>query len=281
MANTSRVRPRPHLLRVRRIRQLSPQMRRITLVGEGLAGFPADCEGAHIKLMLARPHQADPLLPVPGPEGLVWPAAEDKPITRTYTVARFDSLTGEMDVDFVLHGDDGPASRWASAAQAGDSIGLAGPSGPARYRPGAAWYLLLGDPSSLAAVAAVLRALPEDAVGHALIEVPAASEIQPLTRPPGISLQWLSRDGAAAASSTLLLTALRQLDWLDGMPSVTLAGESKQVVALHAHLLTKGVPRTAMYAVPYWKERCAEEAYQEERYQIMDEMDEAADAVRV
>ena len=50
---------------------------------------------------------------------------------RTYTVRRH--LPGErrIEVDFVLHGaerDRGPASRWATVAAPGDTVGMYGPA---------------------------------------------------------------------------------------------------------------------------------------------------------
>ncbi|WP_211441945.1 siderophore-interacting protein [Collimonas humicola] len=261
----------PRMLRVRRTLQLTPHMRRITLAGPALAGFPLDSNGAHIKLLLPRPGQVEPVLPTLGPDGPVWPPDDIRPIARTYTVGRYDAEAGELDVDFVLHGDDGPASSWALHAVAGTAVGVAGPGGPPRFVPDAEYYLLLGDPSAFAALAAVLGALPGHARGEALIEVPDRSEIQHLRHPPGIAVRWLSREGAPAGSSTLLLDHVRELHWPAAAVSVTLAGESTQVVALREYLLKeRAVPRRAMYAVPYWKDEHTEEAYHAERHRIMD-----------
>lgn len=273
MSSSSRTPPR--LLRVRRTTDLTPHLRRITLAGPALAGFPAGSDGAHIKLLLARDDQAEPVLPTLGPDGQrQWPPEHLRPISRTYTVARFDAAAGELDVDFVLHGDDGPASRWAARARPGHAVGVAGPGGPDRCRPDADWQLLVADPSSLAMLASVLAALPATAVGHALIEIGEAADMLPLAAPAGIRVQWLSRGGAPAGPSERLLHAVRALDWLPGVPSVSLAGESRQVVAIRDHLLhERGVPRTAMYAVPYWKDQFDEEAYHAERHRIMDELD--------
>ncbi|PHV11874.1 siderophore-interacting protein [Chitinimonas sp. BJB300] len=273
----SKPRTPPRLLRVRRITQLAPQLRRVTLVGTALAGFPEGEEGSHIKLMLAREGQVEPVLPTLGPDGPIWPPADQRPISRTYTVARYDAAAGELDVDFVLHGDDGPASRWALHAKAGDAIGVAGPAGPDRHQRNADFYLLVGDPSSLAALSAVLNALPADARGYALVEVPNRDEIMPLPHPVGVELQWLSRDGAAAGASTRLLDAVRNLAWPTGRVSVTLAGESTQVVAIRDWLLhERKLPRDMLYAVPYWKDTYTEEAYHAERHRIMDELEEVA-----
>jgi len=261
----------PRLLRVRRTLQLTPHMRRVTLAGPALSGFPPDSNGAHIKLLLPRPGQSEPVLPTLGPDGPVWPPDDIRPIARTYTVGRYDAEAGELDVDFVLHGDDGPASSWALHAVVGAAVGVAGPGGPPRFVPDADYFLLLGDPSAFAALAAVLGALPEHARGTVLIEVPDRGEIQHLRHPPAVTVRWLSRERAAAGSSTLLLDQLRTLDWGSGSVSVTLAGESTQVVALREYLLKeRAVPRRAMYAVPYWKDEHTEEAYHAERHRIMD-----------
>jgi len=266
----------PRLLRVRRRTRLTPGMVRITLAGDALQGFPLHSDGAHIKLMFARPHQAEPVLPTLGPNGPIWPPDPERPITRTYSVSRYDPAAGELDVDFVLHEHDGPGSGWARHAKVGAAVGVAGPGGPDRIKPGADWYLLVADPSALAALAAALRTLPPQARGYALVEVPSEVEIQPLSHPPGIQLRWLIRGELAAASSRLLLQEMQALAWLPGVPSVMLAGENSQVVALRDDLLQRGVPRAMLYAVPYWKDAHTEEAYHQERHRIMDELDSPA-----
>src|SRR5437016_8029111 len=99
MSKTPAPRTPPRLLRVRRTRQLTPHMRRITLAGEALAGFPTDSDGGHIKLLLPRPGQVEPVLPTLGPDGPIWPADDIRPIARTYTVGRHDPAAGELDID--------------------------------------------------------------------------------------------------------------------------------------------------------------------------------------
>ncbi|WP_374351939.1 siderophore-interacting protein [Chitinimonas sp.] len=271
----SKPRTPPRLLRVRRITDLTPHLRRITLAGPDLAGFPEGEDGSHIKLLLARDGQAEPVLPTLGPDGPIWPPAELRPISRTYTVAAYRADAAELDVDFVLHGDNGPASRWASHAQIGSAIGVAGPGGPARHQADADYFLLIGDPSALAALAAVLAALPASAKGWVLIEVASQAERIALAAPSGVTVCWLDRQGAPAGSSTRLLDAVRQLPWPPGKVSVTLAGESNQVVAIRDFLLAaRQLPPALLYAVPYWKDRYTEEAYHAERHRIMDELTE-------
>jgi NADPH-dependent ferric siderophore reductase len=273
--NTPTKRTPPRLLRVLRTEQLTPHMKRITLGGPELRGFPVNSDGTHIKLLLPQAWQQEPILPTLGPNGPVWPPANIRPISRTYTVSRYDEHTGELDVDFVLHGDNGPASRWALNAQPGSAIGVAGPGGPELFKPRADWFLLVGDPSSLALINAVLRQLPADAQGMVFIEVPHVDEIQVLPLPTHIKARWLLRGEYPAGQSTLLLDAVQSMFWQQGTPSVTLAGESTQVVALRDHILNeRAVPRNMIYAVPYWKDEHTEEAYHEERHRIMDELEQ-------
>ena len=274
MNTTPPARTPPRLLRVSRIQQPTPNMKRITLSGEALAGFPVNSDGAHIKLLLPLAGQTEPILPKLGPNGPIWPPANIRPISRTYTVGRYDPNTCELDVDFVLHGDNGPASRWALHAHIGSAIGLAGPGGPERFQAHADWFVLAGDPSSLALIQAVLRQLPAQAKGMVCIEVPNAAEIQNLPLPPNMKAHWLVRTRGTAGQSTLLVDAVRNLPWLAGTPSITLAGESAQLVAMRDFFLQeKHVPRNMIYAVPYWKDAHTEEAYHDERHRIMDELE--------
>ncbi len=268
---TTAKRSPPRMLRVRRTEQLSPHMRRVVLAGPELAGFPEHSDGTHIKLLLPREGQREPILPTLGPDGPVWPPRDISPIARTYTVSRYDPLAGELSVDFVLHADSGPASTWALKAAPGDAIGVASPGGPPRFLPGAGCYFLFGDPSALPAIASVLAQLPRDARGHAFIEVADSGEIQELHYPPGIVLHWLMRGAVRPGASTLLLKAARALAWPSVVVSVTLAGESRSVVAVREHLLReRALAPDALYAVPYWKDLHTEEAYHAERHQIMD-----------
>lgn len=263
----------PRLLEVLRTTAISPRMRRITLGGEAIAGFPARSGGAHIKVFFPRGDQAVPELPTLGPEGPIWPPMPRRPITRTYSVRRYDALAGELDVDFVLHGDEGPASRWARRARPGDRLGIAGPGGPEPMLGRAEWYLLAGDLTALPAIGALLESLPATARGHAIVAVPDAADEQRLDVPPHVSLTWIHLDGHHTPSPRLE-EAVRALEWPRARVFAWVAGESSSVLAIRDYLRTeRGLGRDAMYAIPYWKAALSEEAYHEERHRVMDELD--------
>ena len=82
-------------------------MIRVVFAGPELAGFPEGCEGGNCKLMFPEPNETRASF-----EGRL--SNGPAPVRRTYTVRHFFKDTQEMIIDFVAHGDNGPASRWAS-----------------------------------------------------------------------------------------------------------------------------------------------------------------------
>ena len=275
MADAQKGRTPPRLLQVKRTQTLCPSLKRVVLCGDALEGFPEHSDGAHIKLMFPQAHQKTPVLPTLTDKGIQWPPANEKPIVRTYSVGHFDSKRSEIGIDMVLHGDNGPASRWAINAQPGDQVGLAGPGGPERIKQNANWYILAADLSSFAALNSALNSLPSHAKGYAFMEVANEADIFPIHHNTQIEVQWLVRHNAPARTSTMLLDAIASLTWLEGQASIMLAGENSQVVAIRDYLLKeKNFPKKMLYAVPYWKETFTEEGYHEERHRIMDELGE-------
>lgn len=262
----------PRLLEVLRTVEISPHMRRITLGGPAIAGFPADSAGTHIKVFFPRGEQTVPELPTLGPDGPIWPPKPRRPVTRTYSVRRFDAAAGALDIDFVLHGDAGPASSWAERAQPGDRIGIAGPGKPDPFLGPADYYVFAGDMSALPAIGGILESLPESVRGRAFIEIPDLGERQELRCRADIEITWLCREARGVSP---LPAALRGMDWPEGEVFAWLAGETSAVLAMRQYLREeRALPRSSMYAVPYWKATLDEEAYHEERHRIMDAMEE-------
>jgi iron complex transport system ATP-binding protein len=200
-------------VQVREVTRLTPSFVRITFTGNELDWFADNGDDQRIKVVLPGP-SGDPLTP-PDPldesdadgwysHWLSLPEERRNPM-RTYTVRQVRSDRREVDVDFVLHGDGGPASRWAGSVSVGDSVQLVGPNahhcGPTRASgwnppPEEATLLIVGDETALPAVASILGGLPATAQGTALIEVPEAGDILSLTAPSGIRVEWVVRGGA-------------------------------------------------------------------------------------
>ncbi|MFE2550439.1 siderophore-interacting protein [Streptomyces sp. NPDC059355] len=90
----------------------------------------------------------------------LWFDNAGKPHTRAYTLVDPDPEAGTFALEFALH--DGPASAWARAAKAGDTIeatvqgtGFTAPA-PVPER-----LLVIGDPASVPAINSLLDAYPQ------------------------------------------------------------------------------------------------------------------------
>jgi NADPH-dependent ferric siderophore reductase len=243
-----------------RTERLTPHMVRVVLGGDGLDGFAADEFTDHyIKLLFGAP-------------GVTYPEPFDMarireefpreqwPTTRTYTVRAWDAAQRELTVDFVVHGDEGLAGPWAARARAGDTVRFLGPGGGYAPDPAAAWHLLVGDESALPAIAASLERLPEDAVGHALIEVESPDDEQKVAVPPGVEVRWLHRGGRPVGEA--LLAAVEGLVFPPGDVHAFVHGEAGFVRDLRRHLrLERQVPRERLSISGYWRLGKTDEAW--------------------
>lgn len=245
----------PMLLTVKKAWHLTPNMIRVTFAGPELASFPSGREGGNCKLMLPEPretreHFAERL--VNGPV----------PVRRTYTVRHFFKDTQELNIDFVAHGDAGPASRWASHAIPGDFLGFAGPSMPKVAHFDADWYLIAADPSAIPVAAATLEAMPRDAKGVAIFEVTSAEDQQNIDAPDGVEMHWLVHLDPHMASSAQE-SFVRSLDWPDGRIQTCIAGESGVIKSLRAYLAQHAnLQRADNYISGYWKIGLVEDEHQ-------------------
>jgi NADPH-dependent ferric siderophore reductase len=238
-------------MRVRRWRDVTPHMRRITLAGGGKIGrFVSD--SVHIRVLIPPTALAVPEWPVPGPDGRPkWPADDKRPASRLYTVRSVDLTAGEIDVDFVLHETVGVASSWAMNVTEGAIVGITGPGG--RKIPGdAGWYLLAGDETAIPAMARMLERFPEDARGVALIEVADGSEEQALTTRAQIEIRWVHRNGAAPGNHTLLEDAIRAVTLPE--KAFTWIGAEQQTVRAIRDYWRKdlALKNEDHYAMAYW-----------------------------
>jgi NADPH-dependent ferric siderophore reductase len=127
-----------------------------------------------------------------------------------------------VDIDFVLHGETGPASRWALRAQPGDSMQILAPDNhfSAQEAGGFEWkppqilkqLLLVADATALPAAMGILdelAALAEPPQVQAFFEVDSAQDMLAVPDWPGLSVQWLIRDQAnETAAGTLMVEAV-------------------------------------------------------------------------
>ena len=176
-------------LQVLRVAELTPRMRRITLGGPELAGFLSQGCDDHIKLMFPRNAEEEAAI-----QTLVLGRDNEgpKPAMRDYTPRRIDLAAGELDIDFVIHGD-GPASTWAEQAQPGHSLYIGGPRSSLIVDDVFDSYLLIGDETALPAIGRRLEELPANRQVVAVIEIEDQAERQPLALRPGVEVIWVPR----------------------------------------------------------------------------------------
>ncbi|MFF8741181.1 siderophore-interacting protein [Streptomyces californicus] len=248
-------------VRVVGVERVTPGTARVSFTADELPGLLEDRPDQQMKLCLPRAGRAAPRLPersADDPYGMRWyeaylavPEAE-RPWMRGFTVRSYDRERNVMAVDFVLHGADGPASRWGAAARAGDVLGMVGPSSLyARPLPAARRMLLAGDETALPAIATVLEALPAGTGAVVYAEVADAAEERELPAPPGgAEVRWVHRDRGGS-----LVAAVREAGAdLDGVDAAWVAGEASAVRALRRHLVEdRELPKSAVEFSGYWR----------------------------
>lgn len=225
---TDRPAYRPYRAAVVAIRRLSPAFARVSLVCDDFGTFGTERLDQRIKLVFPLPDGG--FSPLDGADWYgAWRALPEhrRNPFRTYTVRAVDPDERRVDVDFVVHGDGGPAARWLAAAVPGDELVVIGPDALSPHsgvgidwRPGEATELLLaGDETAAPAIASILEAMPPTRRAQAFIEVPTAADALPLRLGGNVEVTWLARDGGEHGSA--LLPAVT--GWLAAHPAVVAA----------------------------------------------------------
>lgn len=270
-------------LEVLRTRRLGHSFLRVTFGGESLAEFRSGGYDQSLSLFLPvgdREHTE-----LPSTDEDTWFGAwrempdEERPVMRSYTVReqrRTRDGAVEVDVDFVLHGDSSPASRWAGRAVTGRRIMAIGPAVAANksvrfQRPeGSTAVLMYADETALPAAAAILDRLPAGTPVKAFFEVPHPDDRLGLHTLADTDITWIVREkgaGGPARTERVLseLRAARLPD--DGTPYAWLAGEAGTVRAVRRHLVQeRSVDRRAVRFTGYWRLGASEEQLLAEAY---------------
>jgi NADPH-dependent ferric siderophore reductase len=202
---------------------------RITLGGDELAGFTSVGPADHVKAF--------------------FPTA-DGPVGRDYTPSEFRPVGAssgpELDLDFVVHGTEGPASAWAASAAPGDELSFGGPRGSRLAPTGYRNALLVADASGLPALRRWIRAyggvLPVRAVLFGGAE----------------ALGYLDDAELAAATPVVVTAALDLVDViaaqdLDEDSFVFAAGEANALIPVRRHLKAL-LPKENLSLHGYWRE---------------------------
>lgn len=221
-----------HSVTIKRIEQISPHMKRITVDATDLTGLRTDLPAQWLKVF------------VPGSSG------------RAYTVRRFDAERQTLDIDLFLHGDNGAISAWATNAKLADCLEVSDvhPRSGFVIDPAIRDYLLIGDETALPAIGSIVQALAPNTAARVYIQLGDTRDKQILPSRAALSIKWLSGEAREGAESTLLDALVRGLDIASGLMAIWIAGESSQVATLRKILRReRGIEAGRVHAVGYWK----------------------------
>jgi NADPH-dependent ferric siderophore reductase len=245
--------------RVASTERLTPSLVRVVLEGGDLAGLVMpDATDAYVNAAFPPGHATYDEVFEPRELQEARPR-EEWPARRRYTVRAWDADALRLTLDVVVHGDSGVAGPWAAQAQPGDVLVFTGPSGGYRPDPAADWHLFVGDESALPAIAASLEVLPAGARAVARLVCDGPDHEIPLDTAADLDLCWLHRRGHAADTS-LLVDAVRALDFGSGRPFCFVHGEADEIREVRRHLLhDRGLTRRDLSCSPYWRRTMTDE----------------------
>lgn len=234
--------------RVSRRVELNPSMLRLTLTGDDFTRFHTYQCDDHVKIVFAF---ADGTRNDPTTDehrGLAW--TKPVPPGRKYTVRRHDPVSGEIDLDLVLH-PGGLASEWAAGVKVGEEVVIAGPPGAKTFALTYDHYVFAVDPTALPSLARWLEESPLDVSADVVIDRDHAHEENyPLAARDGVRVTWLDRTAGSRLAETV-----QSLDLPAGRAFLFAAGEAGDIKALRRWSKEAGVDALV---TGYWKRGVAD-----------------------
>ncbi|MGJ1534021.1 siderophore-interacting protein [Sphingobacterium multivorum] len=247
-------------LTVSRKEYLTPHYIRVYLTGDGVDQIANTTVGVNNKILIPPKYVDRIYFPEFDYERGQWKPMDEaiRPTVRTYTHRGINLDRNEVWIDFVAHGDEGPASAWAMAAKPGDVLGILMKAGKTSLYEVAANYLLVGDATAIPVLGAILEDLPPSAKGICMIEVHGSEDIQQLKTKAAIDFIWLHNDTPQEGSLLADLVKIRSLPVADKFAYV--AAEFSTVKEIRNYLRKDlGWGREELYAYSYWKAGVAED----------------------
>lgn len=250
---------------------ITPHYIRITLTGDAVPEFSETTVGVNNKIFIPPAGVNDIHFPQFNAETGEWeaPAENLRPLVRTYTHSGIDVDKKEMYIDFVAHGDGGPASAWAIHAAPGAPLGVAMKRRTGPLYPAADYYLLIADATGIPVISAILRTLPAHAKGVAYIEVQGKEDEQVLATASDVEIRWIHNP--APGENLMLAEAVLSSEIPDKDKIACfgyIAAEFNTVKAVRRVLrLEKDWSKEELYAYAYWKYGVSEDGSVSDRQQ--------------
>lgn len=248
---------------------ITPHYIRITLEGKDAQKFNRTTIGVNNKIFLAPEGCERVYLPEFDSEKGQWVPMDEaiRPSVRTYTHRGIDLEKNELYVDFVAHGDEGPASKWAIQAPIGAELGVAMGTEASELYPQADRYILVGDATAIPVLGAILEDVVATAQVKAFIEVETQEDIQPLQTKAQVDIEWIV-NSTPGQNTILAEKALAYIAAQGEMKSkfAYVAAEFSNVKLLRNFLRKeKNWTKDELYAYSYWKFGKAENVSEADR----------------
>lgn len=202
-------------------------------------------------------------IPAPGSDEVLFPddALEIggvASVRRTYTTRHIDISKQELWIDFVAHGDNGPASYWANRAVAGSKLGIAMKEGGRPLFPEKAAYFFVGHSTAIPVIAAMMEQLPPHVQVKAILEVYGKEDVISLSTSANANIDWIYNEQPEMGSK--LFEVVRDLSLANHQSFFFFAGEFDSAKKIRQHFKeTMGWLPANYSVVSYWKRGASED----------------------
>jgi NADPH-dependent ferric siderophore reductase len=239
---------------VLRVERIAPPLVRVTVSGPEFADFTSAGPADHVRVFFPDAATGELVAPTPagaGEDGIVRP--DRASISRDFTPLPRSVAGGvELDLDFFVHPDPGPASAWAESAQVGDELVVIGPRGSRLAPRGIDGLLLICDETSLPAASRWVRDVPSGTPVEVIATVSGPGDwvAAYLGATPDVRVHLASPDPSGAS----VVSLIERLPPIGEGVFVWAAGEASALVAVRRHLRrTLGLPAAQAQVSGYWR----------------------------
>lgn len=206
--------------------------------------------------------------------------ADGDRVLRTYTVRRWLPETAELQLDFVIHGDQGLAGPWAREVEVGAELEFHGPGGT--WHPDTSSdriaHLLVGDLAALPAIEVALERIPDGHRGLVVLAVDHAEDVRELETT--LPVEWIVEDSLLAAQRRAFEVVTTWGQPEDTELEVFVHGEAAFVREVRRHVrVDRGVPKHRQSVSGYWKAGSDDRQWREQKRAWAEPIDAAEAAV--
>ncbi|MEV8368479.1 siderophore-interacting protein [Microbacterium sp. NPDC064584] len=237
---------------VLRVERVAPPIVRVTVSGADFADFTSAGPADHVRVFFPDPVTGELVAPTPagaGEDGIVRP--DRASISRDFTpLPRVTPAGVELDLDFFVHPDPGPASSWAESAQPGDSLVIVGPRGSKRGPQDIDALLLVCDETALPSASRWVQDAPAGTPIDVIATVSGSGDWVAGYLGAGPRVHVVAPDPSGGA----VIAAIAGLEPIAGGVFVWAAGEASSLVPVRRHLRRAlGLPPAQAQISGYWR----------------------------